>query len=178
MGKEWVKSFHKAKALTASQNSWGVGGNLWRPPGPTPLLKQSHLEQAAQDCVQVVLKSSKEWDSTASWGKLFHSSVYPHSKSVSLYSEGTTCVFSLCPLPLVLSLSTAEKDLAPFSWHPPFRYLTTLIRSSPIQGSTHPFDELCEVSVILFLVCQECWTTAESWYWCTSHSVLTPGIHQ
>lgn len=48
-------------------------------------------------------------------GKAIHSSVYPHSKSVSLYSEGTTCVFSLCPLPLVLSLSTAEKDLAPFS---------------------------------------------------------------
>jgi len=26
-------------------------------------------------------------------------------------------------LPLVLSLGTTEKSLAPSSWHPPFRYL-------------------------------------------------------
>jgi len=29
----------------------------------------------------------------------------------------------LCPLPLVLSLGTTEKSLAPSSWPPPFRYL-------------------------------------------------------
>ena len=37
--------------------------------------------------------------------------------------------YSLCPLPLVLSLGTTERGLAPSSLHPPFRYLYTLIRS-------------------------------------------------
>ena len=30
----------------------GVGRDLWRSPSPTPLSKQDHLEQVAQDCVQ------------------------------------------------------------------------------------------------------------------------------
>ena len=34
--------------------------------------------------------------------------------------------FSLCPLPLVLSLGTTEKSLAASSWHPPLRYLSAL----------------------------------------------------
>jgi len=38
-------------------------------------------------------------------------------------------MFSLCPLPLVLSLGTTEKILGPSSWYPPFRYLCTLMRS-------------------------------------------------
>jgi len=42
--------------------------------------------------------------------------------------ENLLC-FVLCPLPLVLSLDTTEKSLAPSSLHPPFRYLHTLIRS-------------------------------------------------
>lgn len=93
-----------------------MGGDLWRPPGPTPLLKQSHLEQA-----QVVLVCPGGFE--VFQGVRLHSLLgkpvpfisYPHSKSFSLFSEGTTRVFSLCLLPLVLSLSTAEKDLAPSS---------------------------------------------------------------
>jgi len=30
-----------------------IGKDLWRSSSPTPLLKQEHLEQVAQDCVQV-----------------------------------------------------------------------------------------------------------------------------
>jgi len=30
----------------------GVGRDLWRSPSPNPLLKQGHLEQAAQDLIQ------------------------------------------------------------------------------------------------------------------------------
>ena len=37
--------------------------------------------------------------------------------------------FNLSPLPLVLSLGTTEKNLAPSSQHPPLRYLYTLMRS-------------------------------------------------
>ena len=40
--------------ITESQNyrMVGAGRDLWRSPGPAPLLKQVHLEQAAQDLVQ------------------------------------------------------------------------------------------------------------------------------
>jgi len=34
----------------------GAGRDLWRSSSPTPLLKQVHLEQAAQDCIQVGLE--------------------------------------------------------------------------------------------------------------------------
>ena len=39
---------------TASQNHrlFGVGRDLWGSPSPTPLQKQGHPEQAAQDCVR------------------------------------------------------------------------------------------------------------------------------
>ena len=37
--------------------------------------------------------------------------------------------FSLCPLPLVLSLGTTGKSLAPSSWPPPCRYLEAFLRS-------------------------------------------------
>jgi len=34
----------------------GVGRDLWRSSSPTPLPKQGHLKQGAQDCVQVGFK--------------------------------------------------------------------------------------------------------------------------
>ena len=37
--------------------------------------------------------------------------------------------FSLCPMPLLLSLDTTEKNLVPSSWHSPLRYLETFVRS-------------------------------------------------
>lgn len=41
----------------------------------------------------------------------------------------TFSYFSLCLLPLFLSLVTTEKSLVPSSSHHPFRYLYTLVRS-------------------------------------------------
>jgi len=49
----------------------GVGRDLCGSSGPAPLLKQVHLEQAAQDLVQGVLNTSREGDSTTSPGSLF-----------------------------------------------------------------------------------------------------------
>ena len=46
-----------------------------------------------------------------------------------LIFRGNLLCFSLWPWPLVLSLSTTEKSLAPSSLHPPLRYLYTLVRS-------------------------------------------------
>jgi len=50
--------------------------------------------------------------------------IHPHSeKKCFLMFRGNLLCFSLCPLPLVLSLDTIEKNLAPPSLHCPFRYL-------------------------------------------------------
>jgi len=38
-----------------------VGRDLQRPPGPTPLLKQGHLELIAQDCVQTASEYLQRW---------------------------------------------------------------------------------------------------------------------
>jgi len=35
----------------------GVGRGLWGSSSPNPLLKQGHLEQAAQDCIQAGFES-------------------------------------------------------------------------------------------------------------------------
>ena len=70
-----------------------------------------------------VLNISREGDSTTSLGSLFQFSVTLRGKKFFLMFRWNFLCFSLCPLPLVLSLGTTEKSLAPFSWHPPFRYL-------------------------------------------------------
>jgi len=68
---------------------FGVGRDLCGSSSPTLLLKQGHLQQAAQDHIQA--------------GKFF-----------LIFRRNFLC-FSLCPLPLVLSLGTTEKSLAPSS---------------------------------------------------------------
>ena len=72
---------------------------------------------------------SKDGDSTASLGNLCQCLVTPIVKNCFLMFRGKPPCFSLCPLPLVLSLRTTKKSLAPSSLHPPFRYLYQLVRS-------------------------------------------------
>ena len=38
-----------------------TGGDLWRSSGPTPVLKQGHLEQVAQDCIQMAFQYLQGW---------------------------------------------------------------------------------------------------------------------
>ena len=70
-----------------------------------------------------VLNISGEGDSTASLGSLFPCSITLRRKKFFLMFRRNFLCFSLCPLPLVLSLGTTEKSLVPSSWHAPFRYL-------------------------------------------------------
>ena len=77
-----------------------------------------------------VLNISREEESTPSLGSLFQCSVTLRGKKFFLMFRRNFLCFSLCSLPLVLSLGTTEKSLAPSSWHPPFRYLEAFIRSS------------------------------------------------
>jgi len=57
-----------------------VGRDLWRPSRPTPLLKQGHLELAAQDRVQMAFEYLQ--------GGRLHSHL--HGESVSWCSDGSS----------------------------------------------------------------------------------------
>ena len=101
----------------------GAGRDLCGSPSPTPCwsrVTQSRLHRTAS---KWVLNISREGDSTASLGSLCQGSVTLRGKKFFLMFSWNFLCFSLCPLPLVLSLGTTEKSLAPSSWHPPFRYL-------------------------------------------------------
>lgn len=53
---------------------------------------------------------------------------HPHSKKMCfLMFRWNLLYFSLCPLPLVLSLANTEKSLVLSSLHPPLRYLYILV---------------------------------------------------
>jgi len=62
-----------------------------------------------------VLNISREEDSTTSLGSLFQGSVTLRGKKFFLLFSWSFLCFSLCPLPLVLSLGTTGKSLAPSS---------------------------------------------------------------
>lgn len=110
-----------------------VGSKLWRPFSSTPLLKQGHLQQLAQDHAQVafeVLKISKETDCTTSLGNLYYCSITCKVQNYFLIFRQNLLCTSLCLLPLVLVLGTNKKSLAGFSLHPPpFRHLYPLVTS-------------------------------------------------
>ena len=102
--------------LSQNHRTVEVGRDLWRSSRPNPLLKQGHLQLVVQDCVQVASEYLQGRRLHTLLGQPVPVASHPHS-------------FSLCPLPLVLSLGTTEKSLAPSSLHPPFRYSYTLTRS-------------------------------------------------
>jgi len=60
-----------------------------------------------------VLKISRAGESTTPLGSLFQGSVTLRVKKFFLMFSWNFLCFSLCPLPLVLSLGTTEKSLAP-----------------------------------------------------------------
>ena len=62
-----------------------------------------------------VLSISREGDSTTSLGSLGQGSVTLRGKKFFLVFSWSFLCFSLCPLPLVLSLGTTEQSLAPSS---------------------------------------------------------------
>jgi len=58
------------------------------------------------------------------WATRYQCLVTLSIKKHFLVFRQTLLCFSLCPLPLALSLHTTEKSLAPPSLHPSFRYLS------------------------------------------------------
>jgi len=93
----------------------GVGRDLCGSSSPTPLPKQGHLQQLHRNLSRRVLNISTEGDSTSSLRSLFQCSVTLRGKKFFLMFRRNFLCFGLCPLPLVLSLATTEKSLAPSS---------------------------------------------------------------
>ena len=79
----------------------------------------------------------KVGSSITSLGNLFQCSVTLTVKQCFPMFRWNLLCFSLCPLPLVLSLDTTKKRLASYSLCPPFRYLYKLIRFCCLFSSPH-----------------------------------------
>jgi len=94
---------------------FGVGRDLCVLSSPTLLPKQGHLQQAAQDLVQAGLEYLQRRRNHNSLGSLFQGSITLRGKKFFLMFRWNFLCFSLRLLPLVLSLGTTEKSLAPSS---------------------------------------------------------------
>lgn len=101
-----------------------VDRDLWRSLVSTPLLRQGHLVQVAQN-VQMAFEYLQWWrlHNLIAEGCAL---VLRMIKSSSKFRGSLLC-FSLFLLPLVMSLSTTKKSLALFSLQHLFRYLYTLM---------------------------------------------------
>jgi len=111
--------------ITESQNHRmvGVGRDLCGSSSPTPCQSRVTYSRLHRTLSRWILNISREGDSTAPLGSLGQGSITLRMKKFFLLFSWNFLCFSLCPLLLVLSLGTTEKNLAPSSWHPPFRYL-------------------------------------------------------
>jgi len=78
-----------------------------------------------------VLSNSKDEGSSASLGHLFHCSITCPVKKFSYMFKWNLLYFSLCPLPLVLSLGTTEKSLSLSSLPLPHQVFTHIEITCP-----------------------------------------------
>ena len=90
-----------------------LGRDLWRSSGPTPLLTHSQLPRTMS---RQLFNISEDGGSTSSVGNLCRCSVTPAVKECFPIFRWNLLCFTLCPLPLVLSLGTTER-----AWLHPFR---------------------------------------------------------
>ena len=136
------------------------------------LLKQGHLEPVAQGHVQTDFEYLQGWRLCSLSGQPVPVLSHLHSEKVFPSVQREPPVFHFVPggtLPLVLSLSTAEKSLAPSSFHPPSRYLYTLTSSLPepslLQAEQSQLCQpflICGVLQSLPNLCGSCWTLSMS----------------
>lgn len=106
------------------------------------LLKQEHLQQAAQGHIQAAFEVL-QGDPIISLGNLWKCSITCTAQNCFLMVRGSLLCSSLCPVPLVLALSTSDKSLALSALHPPFRQLYSLVTC---------IDKIKNATVSLFFV--------------------------
>ena len=75
-----------------------VGRDLWRSSGPTPLLKQGHLELAAQDHVQMASEYLQGWRLHPLPGQPVPVLGHPHSKILFPDVQREPPVFQFGPI--------------------------------------------------------------------------------
>jgi len=85
-----------------------VGRDLRESSGPTPLPKQGHLQQAAQDLVQPGFEYPQRRRLHNPSGQPVPVLHHPQSEEVLPHVQMNLLCFSLCLLPLVLLLGTTE----------------------------------------------------------------------
>jgi len=90
----------------------GVGRDLWGSSGPTPLLKQGHLQQTAQDLVQAGFEYLQRRRLHSPSGQPVPVLCHPQSKEGLPHVQTELPMLQLVP---VLSLGTTEQSLAPSS---------------------------------------------------------------
>jgi len=117
-----------------------------------------------------LLKITKDGDSTTSLGNWCQCLVPLTVKRCFLMFRENFLCFSLCPFPLVLSLGTTEKSLAPSFLYPPFRgnYRISHIGRDP-SGSSRPTS--CSLQYHLNCMTKTIvQTLLELWQaWCHDH---------
>ena len=102
----------RAKKESQHHRAVGLGRDPWDHPAH-PLLKQALLQQLLRITARRALDVPREGDCTASLGSLSPCSGTLKGKKFFLLSPRSSLCCSLCPLPLVLSLGTADKSPAP-----------------------------------------------------------------
>ena len=106
-----------------------VGREFWRSSGPTPTLKQGKPRAGCLGTCPDSFAHHQGWRFHNLSGQLVPVLGHPHSKKCfSLFRQHLLC-FSLCPLPLVLSLDTAEEAGYLFFTLSLQKQLYTLMRS-------------------------------------------------
>jgi len=93
----------------------GVGRDLCGSSSPTLLPKQGHLQQAAQDPVQVGLEYLQRRTIHNLPGQRVPVLRHPQREEVLPHVQTELPMPQFVPLPLVLSLGTTEKSLPPSS---------------------------------------------------------------
>lgn len=107
--------------------SFMLEGTSW---SSSPILfKQGHLEQADQDCVYLGFQYLHGWRWLSFSGQAVPEFDHLHNKKV-FYCFQTDSSVSVCAHWLLLSVSTAEKSLSPFS---SFALIGYLIDKSPLS---------------------------------------------
>jgi len=107
----------KGAGVTESQSPSmaGVGRALCGSPSATPCPSRVTQSRGHSTAARGGWNISREGDSTASLGSLGQGSVTLRGKKFFLGFSWSFLCLSLCPLPLVLSLGTTGKSLAPSS---------------------------------------------------------------
>ena len=86
-----------------------VGRDLWRSFGPTPLLKQGHVEGVAQDCVQMAFEYLQGWRLHNLSGQPVPVLSHPHSEKVFPGVHREPPVFQFVPIASDLILCSSSR---------------------------------------------------------------------